>query len=293
MLFDEITLGKLRQLSLVASQLRAGVIKGERRSTRRGSSVEFADYRDYTPGDDLRLLDWNVYARLERPFIKLLEEEEDLAVHVLVDASRSMDWGEGAQHKFSYALWLAAALAAIALGAGDQLTVALLHHQENPSQYGPARGTQHLLPLLSFLEDQKTAGTTDLEASLRQYSLTARRAGLMFVVSDLFSPGELLTGLKRLRSQGHEINLLHLLHPHEIEPPLAGDLSLVDVETGQTQEVSIDGSMRNLYRQRLRAWQAQTRQECLKHSIRYIPVTTQSPWDKLVLMDFRQAGMVK
>ncbi len=95
MLFDETTLRKLNQLTLVASRVRSGAIKGERRSSRRGSSVEFADYRNYTAGDDLRRLDWNIYARLEKPFIKLLEEEEDLAVYVLIDGSRSMDWGDG------------------------------------------------------------------------------------------------------------------------------------------------------------------------------------------------------
>src|SRR5512136_1801888 len=119
MIFDEQTLGKLKQVSLVAHKVRAGKLKGERRSTRRGSSVEFADYRDYTPGDDLRRLDWNVYARLERPFIKLFEEEEDLAVYILLDGSRSMDWGDGEMHKFRYALRLCAGLGAVALASGD------------------------------------------------------------------------------------------------------------------------------------------------------------------------------
>jgi uncharacterized protein (DUF58 family) len=293
MLFDETTLRKLRQLSLVARQVRAGAIKGERRSTHRGSSVEFADYRSYAPGDDLRRLDWNVYARLERPFIKLLEEEEDLAVHVLVDSSRSMDWGEGSQHKFNYALWLTAALGAIGLGAGDHVTISLLRGHESQPQYGPARGIQHLLPMLGFLADQKPGGVTELEGSLRQFSLTARRAGLVYLISDLFSSDGFFNGTKRLLSQGNEVNLLHLLHPDEIEPPLAGDLSLVDIETGQTQEVSVDGGMRRLYRQRLHTWQEQIRQDCLEHNVRYIPINTQSAWDKLVLKDFRQAGMVK
>jgi uncharacterized protein (DUF58 family) len=110
MLFDESTLRKLNQLSLVATRVRAGAMKGERRSSRRGSSVEFADYRNYAPGDDLRRLDWNIYARLARPFIKLFEEEEDLAVAILIDGSRSMDWGEGDANKFQYALRLAAGL---------------------------------------------------------------------------------------------------------------------------------------------------------------------------------------
>src|SRR3990172_7111180 len=125
-LFDEKTLRKLARLALVASRVRAGQIKGERRSTKRGTSIEFADYRDYTRGDDLRRVDWNVYARLERPFIKLLEEEEDLAVHILVDASKSMEWGEGEFNKLDYALILAAALGYITLAAGDRLTVSIL-----------------------------------------------------------------------------------------------------------------------------------------------------------------------
>src|SRR5579864_6892989 len=122
-LFDEATLRKLDRLTLIANRVRAGVMKGERRSTRRGSSIEFADYREYTHGDDLRRIDWNVFARLDRPFIKLLEEEEDLAVHVLLDASGSMDWprdGEvsspsGAVHKFTFAQRIAAGLGHIAL----------------------------------------------------------------------------------------------------------------------------------------------------------------------------------
>ena len=117
MIFDEATLRKLNQLSLVASRVRSGAIKGERRSSRRGGSVEFADYRDYAPGDDLRRLDWNIFARLECPFIKLFEEQEDLAVYLLLDGSRSMDWGAGELHKFQYARRLAAGLGAVALAS--------------------------------------------------------------------------------------------------------------------------------------------------------------------------------
>lgn len=293
MRFDEKTLRKLQQLALVAGKVRAGVIKGERRSTRRGGSVEFADYRNYAPGDDLRRLDWNVYARLERPFIKLLEEEEDLAVHILVDASLSMQVGQAEGQKFTYALQLAAALGAIGFGAGDQVSISLLQGGAVRGKYGPARGAQHLLPLLGFLETQEPGGTTDLSAALRQYSLSSRRSGLIYLITDLFSPGDVFSGMKRLLSQGNEINLLHLLHPDEIEPPLAGDLSLVDMETGQAQEVSVDGGMRSLYHKRLLAWQEQIRQECARLNVRYIPISTQTAWDKLVLMDFRQAGMVK
>jgi len=293
MIFDETTLRKLNQLALVASKVRAGVLKGERRSTKRGTSIEFAGYRDYTPGDDLRRLDWNVYARLERPFIKLIEEEEDLAVNILVDASKSMDWGEDALHKFQYALKLAAALGSVALGAGDYLTVTLLHAAQAPAQYGPARGQQHLMRLLAFLEPQTCDGTTDLNQMLRDYTLAARRPGLTFLISDLFSPAGFETGLNQLQSRGYELTLVHLLAPDELEPPLAGDLRLIDIETDFGQDVSLDAGLRELYRRRLQAWQNEIQLLCGKRGIRYLPVSTAYPWDELVLLDFRKAGIVK
>ncbi|RPI81139.1 MAG: DUF58 domain-containing protein [Chloroflexi bacterium] len=299
MLFDEKTLRKLTRLTLVAKKIRAGAIKGERRSTKRGSSVEFADYRNYAPGDDLRRLDWNVYARHERPFIKLMEEEEDLAVHVLVDGSQSMDWGEGDANKFRYAQRLAAALGAITLAAGDRLHASILYaggdlnSRERTVSYGPARGQPSLSRYLSFLESAKARGTTDLNRSLRDYSLSFHRPGLAFLISDLFAAGGYQPGISQLQSRGHEVVLVHLLSPDEVDPQLAGDLRLVDVETGQTQEVSLDGGLRDLYRRRVQSWQAEIQGYSRKYNIRYLPVTTEEPWDKVVLYEMRRAVIVK
>lgn len=297
MIFDEVTIRKLNQLTLVARKVRSGAIKGERRSTRHGTSIEFADYRDYVPGDDLRRLDWNVYARLEKPFVKLLEEEEDLAVHVLLDASASMKSAlpeEGGQgEKFGYALRLAAALGAIALGAGDYLSVACLRGEGSQAQYGPGRGTQHLVRLLAFLESQKAEGSTDLGRSIHEYLTAPRRPGLAFLISDLFSPTGYQAGLWELQGGGFEVNVLHLLTPDEVDPPLAGDLRLIDVETGQGQEVSLDGGMRALYRKRLQDWRDEIEAACLRRNVRYIPVSTAQPWDELVLLGLRKAGVVR
>jgi uncharacterized protein (DUF58 family) len=292
-IFDEATLRKLNMLSLVASQVRAGVIKGERRSTKRGASVEFADYRNYTPGDDLRRLDWNVYGRLDRPFIKLLEEEEDLAVHVLVDASRSMDWGDGPTHKLGYALRLGAGLGAVALGAGDRLTAAVLYAEGRFPQFGPSRGSQQLLRLAAFLENTSPSGLTDLNASLRDYALASRRPGLLFLISDLFSPTGFQEGLARLQARGYEVAVLHTLSPDELDPPLAGDLRLVDIETGHAQEVSIDSGLRDLYRRRIQSWQVDNLAFCLKRGIRYMRLSTTTPWDKVLLTEMRKAGVVR
>jgi uncharacterized protein (DUF58 family) len=300
-LFDEKTLRQLDRLALVASQVRAGMIKGERRSTKRGMSIEFADYRDYVRGDDLRRVDWNVYARLERPFIKLLEEEEDLAVHILLDASRSMDYGADAQHKFRYAQRLAAALGHIALAAGDRLTVTVItganpqssNLQSSALQFGPARGRGHTMRLLQFLDDLKPGGATELDAALRTYALAGRRVGLAFLITDLFSPSGYQNGLAQLQGRGYEVSVLHLLAPDELDPPLAGDLRLIDAETGLPQDITLDGGLREMYRQRITAWRDDVEAHCLKRNIHYIPVTTEVAWDELVLYQLRRRGLIK
>jgi uncharacterized protein (DUF58 family) len=293
--FDEPTLRKLEQLTIIADQVRVGVMKGDRRSTRRGTSIEFADYRDYTRGDDLRRLDWNVFARLERPFIKLFQEEEDLAVHLLVDASASMDWPDEDEYdinKRRYALRLAGALGHVGLTTGDLVTVSLLSSRGDQS-WGPFRGQQNSLRLLQFLETGTAGGITDINLSLRSYARRGRRPGLLFVLSDLLSPGGYREGLNALQARGYEVGLLHLLSPDEVDPPLGGDLKLVDVETGEDAEITLDPTTLNLYRERLRAWQAEIAAYCSGRSIHYIPVTTDIPWEKLVMQTLRAKGVVK
>ncbi|PID85886.1 MAG: DUF58 domain-containing protein [Chloroflexi bacterium] len=292
-LFDETTLHKLEQLNLVAERVRVGVMKGDRRSRKRGTSIEFADYRNYTKGDDLRRLDWNVYARLERPFVKLLEEEEDLSVHLLVDGSGSMDWPEaGDEHKLTYALRLAGALGHIALTSGDLLTVTLLNSGGN-QQWGPFRGRHNMLRLLQFLETGKAVGITDLNQSLRQYAQRASRPGLLFVFSDLLSPNGFQDGLNVLQSRGYEVGLLHVLSPDELEPLLTGDLKLVDLETGQDAEITLDATTLEQYGQRVQEWQTETAVYCANRSIHYIPLTTDTPWEQVVLQTLRVKGVIR
>ena len=301
MLFDEATLRKLNQLKLVARQVRAGVLKGERRSTRRGTSIEFSDYRSYVAGDDLRRLDWNVYARTERPFIKLMEEEEDLSVHILVDASRSMDWPQTAgsdQNKLRYARRLAAALGAIALGTGDRVNLAVLQNGRITARIGPLRGGPALSRLLAFLEEERPdafhgVGTTALEPALEEYGYSGGRAGLAFLISDLFAPESLQDGLLHLAGRSYEIHVLHLLTPEELDPPLAGDLRLIDSESREGMEISVDGGMRELYRRRLDGWRETLRQECARRKASYMFLDTSEPWDRIVLFDMRRLGMVK
>lgn len=294
LVFEESTLRKLERLSLVASQVRVGVMKGERRSRKRGTSIEFADYRDYTQGDDLRRLDWNIYARLERPFVKLLEEEEDLAVHLLVDASGSMDWPkeEEETNKFHYALRLAAALGYIGLGVGDQVIVSLLRSDGNPS-WGPHRSRQSTLSLMQFLENSTSSGITALNVALTAYATRGRRPGLLFLISDLFSPAGYEKGLDSLQARGYEVSLVHLLSPDEVDPPLAGDVKLVDAETGDEAEISLDVGTLSRYRLRVNNWQSQISDYCRRRGVHYVPVITDLPWERLIMQSLRVEGLVR
>ncbi|NDJ85486.1 MAG: DUF58 domain-containing protein [Chloroflexi bacterium] len=293
-IFDPGTLRKFENLTLVANQVRAGAMKGERRSTKRGTSIEFADYRDYVKGDDLRRVDWNIYARLERPFIKLLEEEEDLAVHFLIDASSSMDWprqGERAQHKFIWSLRVLAGLAYLSLSTGDLVQVTALRQSGN-QRWGPHRGRGYTMRLLQHLEKFYTRGETILDVSLRDYALRARRPGLCILFSDMMSP-DYRDGLTALQSRGFEVALIQPLAPDEVNPEITGDLRLIDVETGVPQEVTIDVPMLELYQQRLTAWREEIGDFCLKRGIHYVTVETSMPWEELILFELRRLGVVR
>jgi uncharacterized protein (DUF58 family) len=301
MLLDEALLHKLERVSLTTRHVRAGQTRGERRSTKRGTSVEFADYRDYSRGDDLRRVDWNAYARLERPYVKLFEEEEDLAVHLLLDASGSMDWGaeEGpdvspraSTSKWEYTCRLAAALGYIALKSGDRLSVASLS-SNGSGLFGPIRGRGNLLRLLEWLGAQRPAGRTDLDSSLGAYALRAGRPGLAILISDMLSPSGYAAGLSALAARGHEVVLLHSLSRDEVDPPLAGDLRLLDVETGGTAEITIDGASLALYRKRLAAWRQEVGAACRARSAHYLPFVTDDPLEMVLLRNMRSLGVLR
>jgi uncharacterized protein (DUF58 family) len=301
LLLEEAIRRKLDQLTLVASKVRSGAVKGDRRSKKRGSSVEFADYRNYAPGDDLRRMDWNIYARLERPYIKLLEDEEDLAVHLILDASASMNWppdGDPSHHKFTYGRRLFAGLAYIALGSNDRVTMtalsgAALSGAETAQSFGPSRGRQFGLPMLRYAHALKSGGVTDLNNTLRDYAMRAARPGLCFVISDFFSPTGYLDGVNALLGRGYEVVALHVLSPDEVEPPLTGDLRLVDVETGLAQEVSVDGAMRALYMRRVAEWRESLRADCARRGVQFLPLVTDQPWERVLLYDLRRLNLVK
>lgn len=290
MKFNPSTINRLKRLQLVAQLIKAGTIRGERRSPRHGQSIEFADYRSYVPGDDFRQLDWNVYARHNHPFIKLRESEDDLAVYLLVDGSKSMDWGVEDENKFIYACRLAAGFSVISLFTGDQLWLDVLG---TGMQVGPVRGQGNFLRILEALDQVKPKGQVNLFEASRQFSGSRKRAGLVILISDLLLRDEYKDGLKQLQGHGHEIILLQTLCQEELHPSLEGELRLVDVETETSQEVNIDRGMRKVYAQRLKAWQADIQSFCNQRQIRYFRVDTSLAWDQFLMYEMRKAGVVR
>ena len=286
---------RLDPLMLVANKVRVGSMQGDRRSIKRGTSIEFADYRNYVPGDDLRQMDWNIYARLEKPYIKLLEDEEDLSVHIILDASASMKFpedGEIDQQKLIFAKRIFAALGYVSLTSNDRLMMTALN-DNGMALFGPVRGRGQAVPMLRYVQGLESDGITDLNIMLKDYALRASRPGMTIVISDMFSPTGYVDGLNALLGRGHEVVFVHVLSPEEVTPPLAGDLRLIDVETGQAQEVTIDATMRDVYHKRLTAWRDDIRTECRRRGAHYFTLQTDEPWERLILSDMRRAGLIK
>jgi uncharacterized protein (DUF58 family) len=281
-------LRKLEQLSLVAKRSFSGQLKGEKRSTKRGTSVEFADYRDYSAGDDLRRVDWNTYARLERLFLKLFLEEEDLHVYLLVDGSRSM--GFGTPSKLEYARRVAAALGYVGLTSYDRVG-ATVFAERLRATLPPVRGRGQIFPFFRFLERAQPEGITTFGASLREYALRTRRPGVAVVISDFFGP-DVEAGLKALLYRKFQMTLVHVLDPGELSPPFLGDLKLIDSETGESREITVSPSLLREYQRTVEAFCGNLQGFCRRYGVDYIRATTATPFEDLILKYLRRSGLV-
>ncbi|RMF45779.1 MAG: DUF58 domain-containing protein [Anaerolineae bacterium] len=281
MLLSPEFLTRLEYLTLVSRQAMAGQSQGLRRSIQRGQSIEFADFRAYTPGDDFRRIDWNAYARLGRLFVKLFIEEEDLTIHLLVDSSRSMDWGD--PNKFLYARRLAAALAFVALHGLDRVTLTAFAPQEEhaPPFFPPQRSKDCLPALFTFLENLPISPHTHLGKRLQRYAAQPHPKGPLLLLSDLFDP-TWQQGIHALSRRGYEITLLHILAPQEWEPDISGEVRLRDVESGARLEVSMDEATLRRYQHALHAWQGEIRTFCQARQVLYVPVNTGTPLETLL-----------
>jgi uncharacterized protein (DUF58 family) len=283
-LFSPEFLAQLERLSLASRRLFRGRVKGERRSLRRGHSVEFCDYRPYGSGDDLRYVDWNVFGRLDRLHVKLFLDEEDLCVHLLLDASRSMSFGNPA--KLDYAVRLAGALGFIGLVNLERVGVGILR-EKSAEGWPPARGRNQFASLVDFLAGVKPAGGTRLNEAFAAYGMRAREPGLAIVVSDLLDPGGFETGLRALLERRFDVHLIHLLDQEEVNPEFSGDFRLIDSETGELREITVDGDAVRAYRERLSQFLSRVESFCRAHEIGYRRVITDTPVEEFVLSQLK------
>jgi uncharacterized protein (DUF58 family) len=277
-------LAQLERLTLASRRIFRGRVKGERKSPRRGHSVEFCDYRAYGVGDDLRYVDWNAYARLDRLHVKLFVDEEDLCLHLLVDASASMDFGRPT--KLDYATRLAAALGFVGLVGLERVGVGMLRERVAEG-WPPARGRNQFPVLLDFLMGVKPAGATRLNEALASYAMRSRESGLAVIISDLLDPAGYEAGLRALMERRFDIHLIHLLAPEEIAPELAGDFRLTDAETGEVRELSVDREAMRDYRERLHSFLERAEGFCRAQEIGYHRVITDTPVEAFVLAQLK------
>ncbi len=284
---------KLRRLSFISKKALVGGLVGDHRSARKGFSLEFSDYRKYVPGDDLRRIDWNIYARLEKLFVKVTEAQEPLTLHVLLDSSLSMDWGH--PNKLHYAKRAAAALAYVALSQSDWVTAASLSDGIY-DRFPPVRGRGQVGPFFEFLDRVRPSGETNLREALRTYQIRSQARslrGVVVLISDLLNPIGLSEGLSYLTSDRTEVVVVHLLDPTEAEPQLQGDLRLEDVETDERVEITFTPMVLERYRERFQAWCEEMQTTCQRRGAHYVRLFTNWPLENLVLSYLRQRRLLR
>ena len=283
--FDEAFLRQLERLLLLMRSPVRGGLKGGRRSVKRGQSVEFADYRDYSPGDDLRQLDWNVYARLEKLFVKLFVEEEDVTVTLLLDASASM--ATGRPDKLTFAKRAAAALGYIGLASEDRVAVSALTGRV--ARRRPAlRGSGRVFRLLADLSAiQPAEGPTDLVAAARHAAAQLHGRGVVVLLSDLLDPGADRV-IRELAATGSEMVVLHVLSPDELDPALEGDLRLVDTETGDRVDITADLATIDAYKARLATWKDGFADVAAKRRASYVDLASDVNLAELMFAELRR-----
>lgn len=309
-------LRRLEQFQLLAARRAKSSARGERRSRARGQSVEFADYRTYVPGDDFRYLDWNLYGRLERLFLKLYEEERELPVRIFLDASESMTFGE--PRKFDFARQVAAAMGYVALAGFDRVSVipfpaltngngsddALRSLQNAPRHSDPAavarelaargalravRGKRSTIQFFQNLNALTAGGPANLNEALRRGALESRQTGLAVVLSDFLDPAGYEAGLNALIGRGFQVDIVQILAPEELSPSNFGDLRLVDSETGATQEVTFGRFRLKAYQQMVQAYLQRLREYCQGRGINFFTASSNTSLEELLLKQLRKA----
>ncbi|QDT06496.1 hypothetical protein K227x_49060 [Rubripirellula lacrimiformis] len=282
-------LGRLERMELVSRKVFRGRMKGERRSKRKGQSVEFADFRNYVAGDDLRLIDWNLYARLDQLFLKMFLEEEDLHFFALVDASESMNFGDPT--KLHVAKQLAAALGYVGMCRADRVSVSVLGPEGRRAPV--LRGRASLWKMLGYLDSVEAGQNVSLYDGVKDFSLRTSGSGVCVLLTDLMDKSGYESALRMLIGRRMDVFVMHILSPEEIDPPLRGDRKLIDVEDGDAAEITINAHVLEKYKSTVQSFIAGAKQFCSRRSIVYIPVRTDVPVETIVTRYLRERGVVR
>lgn len=289
-ILDAAFLRRLERMAISVKKVHLGAAKGERRSKRKGTSMEFADYRGYVQGDDLRHVDWNIYSRLDELCLKLFQEFEDITLHLLLDASLSMNFGT--PRKFEFGRKLLAALGYIGLAGYDRVSIGLLMGGRVEA-LTPVRGKASANKMLAFLQDIAPEGSTSLDEAVRTYALRQRSRGVYVVISDFMDEQGFEGPLRRLCATRSDIYVIQVLAPEEITPQLSGDLKLIDSESESATEISVSRALMKRYFQNRDAFIEQVRTYCLGHGMSHFLVSSQTPVENVLLDVLRRGGLLR
>ena len=289
-LFDDEFQRKLEFLALVSRRVFAGRLRAERRTKKTGSGVEFADHREYQPGDDIRYLDWNVFQRFDKLLLRLYEEEEDLAIYFVLDTSASMEFGRGA--KLAYGKRVCAALAYVALANLDRVEIVTTSDRVL-GRMPETRGKARIFKIFRFLREAQPEGQTNLEDALRAFVAQHKRRGIVVLVSDLYDPAGFERGINVLRYAKFEPYVVHVTDPDEARPKLQGDVLVYDCETGDEREVTVTAGVLERFKKAYDDYLADVDRFCNAKQVPYVRADVSVPFDEMVLRIFRRGGFIR
>jgi len=289
-LLDSAFLRRLETLQINAPRAATAGLAGEHASRRKAHSVEFADHRNYAPGDDFRLIDWNVYARLGELCLKLTQARENLAVHLLLDCSASMDWGQ--PNKLLYAKRVAAAVGAVALASYDTVHLGIFSDDVH-GVLPPLRGRNAVSALLAHLRAAEPGPSTDLERAVSSYCSQRSRRGVAILITDFLTPRGQAEALSYLARSGLYTMALHIVDAQEERPRLNGMVELRDCETGELIKIGITPELLQRYETHFRDWSEEIASACRVRHAQYVRVSTAVPPQTLILQTLRHDGLLR
>ena len=289
-LFDEEFLRKLEYLKLVSTRMIPGRQRGEHRSRKKGTGIEFADYRAYVPGDDTKDVDWKAYLRLNKLLIRIFDEEADLPIYLFVDASKSM--GFGSPPKFDYGRRMAAALCYMGLLNLDRVSVSCFSDGLS-AQIASKRGRNQVWRIFKFLDHVKISGETNLEKAFRSFFGSKRRRGLVVAISDFLDPQGFQETFDFVRFFGHDVLAIELLSHEEVDPSFPDEALLVDAETGGSERVRSSPGLLAAYQKAMDEHHQQIDDYCSRYGWGYVRSETTVPFEDLVVEIFKQDRFIR